>query len=99
MGERDNNELGKERMGLEGQSIEELRTRVAVGSQLIQMLRADGDVGAQKAIGILQEQQRQVNEVLVRKIKEAREARGEPEPEPVVVGMKAVKLTARAMGR
>jgi len=78
-------------MGLEGQTIEELRVRVMVASRLIKMLQQDDDPRAEGAIEVLREQQRKINEVLVRKIRE--------EPEAVVVGLKAVELRARRLRR
>jgi len=93
----DNSELGKER--IEGQSIGKLRARLDVGTWLIRQLRKDDDPRAKEAIDELQRQQQVINEVLVRKIREERAARGEAEPEPVVVGMRAVRLRGRAAGR
>lgn len=88
-------------MTLEEQSIRELKTRLHLGTVLIYMLRQEtpGDAKyqyKQVAIDRLQDQQRQINEVLVSKIKAARQAAGIPEPPPVTVGLKTVRLSGRA---
>jgi hypothetical protein len=78
---------------MEDRSIEDLRARVLLASALVKMLRADPDPRAQKAADILQDQQREVNRVLVEKIKASRQH----EPPPVVVGLKPVVISARAV--
>jgi hypothetical protein len=78
---------------MEDRSIEDLRARVLLASALVKMLRADPDPRAQQAADKLQDQQREINRVLVAKIKAAR---GE-EPPAVVVGLKPVVMTARAI--
>lgn len=86
-------------MKLENQPIDELQMRVNIASALIGMLRQDDDPRAPRAIEVLQDQQRQINEVLVQKIQEERETRGKPEPPAVVIGMKPVAMQARALRR
>lgn len=82
---------------LEEQAIDDLRMRVVVASLLIEMLRQDDDPRAAGAIEVLQEQQRQINEVLVCRIRKERAARGESEPEDVVIGLRPVALAGRAL--
>ena len=84
---------------IEDQSIAELKAKVQLASMLIQMLRQDNDPQAGKAIKELQRQQRIINAVLVQKIKDKRAARGEPEPPPVVIGMKTLHIKGRALRR
>lgn len=47
----------------------------------------------------LREEQRILNEVLTEKIRKRREMLGEPEPEPVTVGMSTLTLTGKALRR
>jgi hypothetical protein len=79
---------------MEDRSIEDLRARVLLGSALVKMLRRDPDPRAQEAADRLQDQQREINRVLVAKIKASRDE----EPPPVVVGLKPVIMTAQALG-
>jgi len=80
---------------LEEQNIPELLSRVRLGSALIKLLHMDSDPRAPRAIRVLQEQQRELNEVLVERIRQRRKERGIPEPPAVVVGLKAAPLVAR----
>lgn len=86
--------MDEQQIGLEEQSIEELKSRVYLGSALIKMLYQDDDPRATEAIKRLQEQQRVLNQVLVAKIKAEREV----EPPPIVVGCKPAVLSAKARG-
>lgn len=78
---------------LDSLSIPDLRVRLALLTQIIKEAQADGDPRWEEAA----RQQRVVNEVLVRKIKEARRQAGEPEPKPVMVGMQAARMKLRQL--
>ena len=77
---------------LETKSISDLRFRLAVLNTIIREAQKAGDERWKEAA----RQQRVINEVLVRKVKEARQQAGEPEPEPVRIGMKPVYLRSQA---
>ena len=83
--------LTEDRPTLDMKSIVDLRLRMAVLTKIIKEAQADGDERWTEAA----RQQRNVNEALVRKIKEVRHAKGEPEPEPVVVSMNPARLVAK----
>ena len=74
--------------------IKELQARRVVGSLLVKLLRQDTDPRAQAAADKLQEQQREINRLLVERIRAVRDV----EPEPVVVGLRPVQLMGRAIG-
>jgi hypothetical protein len=85
--------LTEDRPALDSLSLVDLRVRMGVLTMIIREAQADGDPRWIEAA----RQQRMVNEALVRKTKEARHARGEPEPDPVVVGMGPARLVARRL--
>ena len=76
------------------QTVEEMRAKVLLASVLIKELYQDTDPRAAKAIEFLQEQQHQLNDVLVVKI---REELGYSAPPPVLVGLKSLELGAKAL--
>lgn len=75
-------------------TIEELKAKVMLGSMLIGELYEDPDPRAPEAIEALQEQQRELNKLLVAKIREEQKER----PPPVVVGCEPLLLSGRAKG-
>lgn len=78
---------------LDSKSIADLKVRLMVLSKIIREAQASGDDRWKEAA----RQQRIVNKVLVRKIKEARHQAGQAEPEPVRVGMQAALMKGRAI--
>lgn len=78
---------------LDSKSIADLKARLMVLNKIIKEAQRAGDPRWKEAA----RQQRVINEVLVRKIKEARRQAGEPEPEPVRVGMQPARLKGRAV--
>lgn len=80
---------------LESKSIADLKFRLAALTKIIKEAQADGDDRWEEAA----RQQRVVNEVLVRKIKEDRKRAGEAEPEPVKVGLRAARMKVRQISR
>jgi hypothetical protein len=71
-------------------SIVDLRARLVVLTQIIREAQRDGDERWRDVVP----QQRRVNAALVAKLKQRRIDRDEPEPTPVVVGMKPAKIAA-----
>lgn len=72
-------------------SIVELKLRLSLATKIIREAQRDGDGRWENVVP----QQRRLNKVLVRKLKERRLAKGKPEPPPIVVGVKAAKMVAR----
>ena len=73
-------------------SVSDLRTRLALVTRVIREAQADGDERWRNVVP----QQRRINAALVAKIRTTRLGRGEPDAEPVVVGMKPLALATRA---
>lgn len=80
---------------LEKLSITELRIRLDLATKIIKEAQAKQDERWRKVVP----QQRAINKVLVKKIKDRRNAVGDPDPEPVKIGMKPVILTAKRVRR
>ena len=78
---------------LDSKSITELKMRLGLLSKIIREAQKAGD---ERWIEPAR-QQRVVNEILVRKIREARRQAGELEPEPVRVGMQSARLKAKRL--
>lgn len=78
---------------LELKSIADLKVRLMLLNKIIREAQAKGDPRWEEPA----RQQRVVNKVLVKKIKEARRLAGQPEPEPVRVGMKSARMKGRAI--
>ena len=78
---------------LDSKSISELKIRLGLLNKIIREAQKVGDDRWKEPA----RQQRAVNEVLIRKIKEARHQAGEPEPEPIRVGMQSARLKGRAI--
>ena len=78
---------------LESKSIADLKMRLGLLNKIIREAQADGDPRWEEPA----RQQRAVNKALVKKIKEARRQAGEPEPEPVRVGMQSARMKGRAI--
>ena len=78
---------------LESKSISDLKVRLMILTKIIREAQEAGDARWKEAA----RQQRVVNEVLVRKIKESRRLAGEPEPESVRVRMRSVRMKGRAI--
>lgn len=78
---------------LKEKSIGDLKVRLAVLSQVIKEAQRDGDKRWEKLIS----QQRRINEVLVAKIKLAREQHGIKQPESISIGMKPATLSAKPL--
>jgi len=78
---------------LESKSITDLRVRLGLLTKIIHDAQKEGDERWKKLVS----QQRTINEVLVKKIKEARQRAGELEPESVRVGMKSARMKGRAI--
>jgi len=74
-------------------SIGDIRLRLGMANKIIKEAQTKGDDRWKKVVP----QVRRLNEALVKKLKEERKKRGEAEPEPVTVGMKALDLTGRAI--
>jgi len=83
--------------GLEGMSAAELNVRIWLGGQLLRWIRTENndDPRAPEAIARIEEQVRKLNVEIARRQRLEREQNGIEEPEPVVVGLKALHLTAR----
>ena len=77
---------------LNERSIADLRIRLMLLDKVIREAQAAKDPRWKEAA----RQQRAINEVLVRKIKDARREAGQPEPEPVRIGMQPLRLTGKA---
>ena len=78
---------------LDSNSVADLKIRLGLLNKIIREAQAKKDPRWKEAA----RQQRVVNETLVKKIKEARHQRGEPEPEPVRIGMKSARMRGRAI--
>jgi len=77
---------------LDNKLITDLKIRLALLDKVIREAQAARDPRWEEAA----RQQRVINKVLVKKIKEARRQAGIPEPEPVNIGMRAAKIRGRA---
>jgi hypothetical protein len=84
-----NNKMNK----LDSKSILDLRVRHALLTQIIREAQKAGDPRWKEAA----RQQRGVNEVLVRKLKEVRHQAGEPEPEPIKIRMQPARLKVKQL--
>ena len=71
--------------------IGQIRFLLHVLDETIREAQGKGDERWEKLIN----QQRRLNEILVEKQKEMRKAQEIDEPEPVTVGMRALRLTAK----
>lgn len=80
-------------LALGAKSVADLKMRLGLLNKIIREAQAKKDPRWREAA----RQQRVVNKALVKKIKEARHQRGEPEPEPVRIGMKSVRMRGRAI--
>ena len=78
---------------LDEKSIADLRMRLMLLDKVIREAQAAGDPRWKEAA----RQQRAINGVLVRKIKDARRKAGQPEPEPVNIGMQSARLKAKRL--
>ena len=74
-------------------TIGDLKLRLGLANKIIKEAQAEGDKRWEKVVP----QVRRLNAALAKKLKEQRKERGELEPEPVTVGMKALDLTGRAI--
>jgi hypothetical protein len=83
--------LERQREKCWGMSIGELRLRKELLDKTVRMARADGDVRYEEKLSQL----RMMNEVLVAKIRAAREANGIAEPDPVCVGCETLYARVR----
>lgn len=72
-------------------SLGEIRVRLAVVTKVIREAQSEKDPRWKNVVP----QQRRLNQVLVEKIREARQIKGEPEPEPVTVGVKVLRMTTK----
>lgn len=77
---------------------DQLRAKLQLGDVLCAMLKQDTDARAPAAIARLRQQQRWIMEVQAERKRAERVRRGEPKPEPVAIGMEALRLFGRAPG-
>ena len=77
---------------LDGLSMMNLKMRLAVVTRVIKDAQACGDPRWENVVP----QQRRLNAALVKKIKEARRGRGEPDVAPVIVRMRPLSLSVKA---
>jgi len=84
--------MENEKTTLHSKSISDLRFRLGLLNTIIREAQEAEDGRWKEAA----RQHRVISKVLVEKIKEARRQRGEPEPEPVKVGMQPVRLNSSA---
>jgi len=76
------------------------KIRLNICNAAIDKARRDGDEKTNpEGWERLVDQQRQLNKRYTEAVRRERQARGEAEPEPIVIGMKAAKLKGRASGR
>lgn len=72
-------------------SLGNLQFRLSVISETIKEAQTKGDDRWENLLP----QQRRLNEIIIEKKREIRKAQGIEEPEPVVVGMQPLRLTAK----
>jgi hypothetical protein len=80
---------------LDSLPISQLRARLMVLTKVIKQAQSEKDPRWEEAA----RQQRAVNVVLVKKIKEARARAGRAEPRPITIGMQAACMKSRAIRR
>lgn len=78
---------------LGSKSITNLKVRLMLLTQIIREAQKAGDPRWKEAA----RQQRVVNEVLARKLKEARHQAGEPEQKPIIVKMQPARLKIKRL--
>lgn len=82
-----------DKVTLDSKSITDLKVRLGLLTKIIREAQKAGDPRWKEAV----RQQRVVNEVLVRKLKEVRHQAGESEPEPVIVRMQPARLKIKRL--
>lgn len=85
-------------VGLETASLGQLRIRRRLCTQVIRLLRTKwaNDPRSADALIEYRRQLKAINEAAKAKRQEMRAQAGEAEPEPVVLGMKTLKMSGRA---
>lgn len=76
----------------EQMSLKELKIKRGLLEIIIRQAKADGDPRVNEPI----RQQKNIDKMIIAKLKAERKARGEPEPPPITVGVKPASIMGKA---